>query len=66
MARTPRKTPAVAAPAAPAEPDTRRWRITLREPVQIPGATLRPGLPYTVDAATRTLAGAAILTEREV
>jgi len=63
MARTPRSTPPA---AAPTEPDDRRWRITLREPVEIPGTMLRPGLTYRVDAATRALAGAAILTEQEI
>jgi len=63
MARTPRSTTPA---AAPAEPDDRRWRITLREPVEIPGTTLRPGLAYRVDAASRALAGAAILTEQEI
>ena len=63
MARAPRTTTPA---AAPAEPDGRRWRITLREPVEIPGAVLRPGLTYRVDAATRSRAGAAILTEQEI
>ena len=63
MARSPRTTKPA---AAPAEPDGSRWRIALREPVPIPGTTLRPGLTYRVDAATRALAGAAILTEQEI